>query len=114
VITKQNAIRICRKLGLKERTGGKEIQFKLVHNGITVLTTAVPKGKGELHIEDKIRKQLGLNHEQFAGADECPFKEVHYLKHLGDAGRLPGAPTPAPTPAPAPKPKRARRGGKRR
>jgi hypothetical protein len=88
VITKQKAIAVCEKLGLVKRAR-KEIQFKFVYNGRTIMTTAVPKGKGELHIEDKIRNQLLLDRVQFASAIQCPFKEADYLEHLQRIGELP-------------------------
>jgi hypothetical protein len=81
MITKQEALRVAQKLGLQERKG-KEQFFKLVHNGMTILTTAVPKGRGPLRVADKFRNQLRLNREQLNGAIKCPFKESDYREHL--------------------------------
>lgn len=91
-MTKQEALKVVRKLGLRERKG-KEIFFKFVYGGTTILTTAVPKGKGELRIERKFRQQLKLTKEQLAAAVKCPFKRRHYLKHLRDLAVI-GSPQP--------------------
>ena len=57
---KREAIRVCRKLGLKERPR-KELQY--TYRGPTgklLLTTAVPKGRGDLspYVARKFRNQL--------------------------------------------------------
>jgi len=88
MITIEEALKIARKLGLQERRG-KEIFFKLVHGGRTILTTAVPKGRGPLLFTNKFRNQLLLNQEQFEGARKCPFQDSHYLAHLTTIGRIP-------------------------
>jgi hypothetical protein len=80
-MTKREALKVVRKLGLKERKG-KELFFKLVHDGTTILTTAVPKGRGDLRIERKFRQQLKLTSEQLKGAIKCPFKRKDFLAHL--------------------------------
>lgn len=87
MITKQEALKVVRKLELEERQG-KEQFFKLVYDGAIILTTAVPKGKGPLRIEDKFRKQLRLSKEQLADTIKCPFKRVNYIKHLTDIGKI--------------------------
>lgn len=63
MITKQEASKVVRKLGLQERKG-KELFYKLVYDGVTILTTAIPKGNGPLHIRDRFRNQLCLNPQQ--------------------------------------------------
>lgn len=87
MITKQEAGKVVTKLGLMERKG-KELFYKLVYRGTTVLTTAIPKGKGPLIVTDKFRNQLRLNQTQLADAVKCPFKEAHYLEHLRSIGLI--------------------------
>ncbi len=84
---KREALHVVTKLGLEVRKG-KEIFFKLVHDDRVILTTAVPKGKGEFRIEDRFRNQLLLTKEQFRDAIRCPFKRKHYLAHLERLGRI--------------------------
>jgi hypothetical protein len=87
-ITKQEAGKVVKKFGLQERKG-KEIFYKLVYNGVTILTTAIPKGRGPLYITDKFRNQLYLDPEQLAGAIKCPFKESHFIAHLKQINLIP-------------------------
>ena len=88
MITRQEAGRVVKKFGMQERKG-KELFYKLVWKGTTILTTAIPKGRGPLHIRDKFRNQLRLDHEQLADAVKCPFKESHYIEHLKSIGLIP-------------------------
>jgi hypothetical protein len=88
MMTKQEAGRVVIKFGMQERKG-KELFYKFIWQGTTILTTAIPKGRGSLHIEDKFRNQLRLNAEQLADARKCPFKRQHYVQHLKDIGLIP-------------------------
>ena len=88
-VTKKEVKKALRKLGFKERTGGNHYRFKFVHEGMTVLSTTVPYGRGELHIlEHKIRRQITLRRAQFDQAIACPFKAADYLRHLSQIGRV--------------------------
>jgi hypothetical protein len=87
-ITKQEAGKVVKKFEMVERKG-KENFYKLVWSGKTILTTAIPKGKGPLHIEDKFRNQLRLTREQLEDARKCPFKKPHFVQHLKDIGLIP-------------------------
>jgi hypothetical protein len=88
IITKQDAIKVVEKFGLVERTR-KERLFKLVYNGVTILATAVPKGRGPLHVTNEFRKQLYLTREQLTSAIDCPFKAPQWLARLQELGILP-------------------------
>ena len=88
MITKQDALTVVKKFELVERTN-KERFYKLVHNGVTILTTSVPKGRGPLYVTNEFRKQLYLSREQLAEAVRCPFKLVHWQAHLKEKGILP-------------------------
>ena len=90
MITKQEAGKVVTKFGMKERRG-KELFYKLVWDGRTILTTSIPKGKGPLQIRDKFRNQLCIDEEQLAQAVKCPFKEEHYIRHLRSIGLIPEA-----------------------
>ncbi len=84
---KKEALKVVRKLGLEERRG-KELFFKFSHNDKLILTTAIPKGQGDLYIEDKFRGQLKLTRAQLEGARKCPFKKKDYIKHLQEIGSI--------------------------
>lgn len=88
MITKLEALRVVAKFDLQVRKG-KELFFKLVYEGQTILTTAVPKGRGTLHITDKFCNQLCIDRDQLRGALKCPFKKKDYLEHLSSIGKLP-------------------------
>jgi hypothetical protein len=88
VITKQEAVRLLRKLGFSERTGRKHMRFIYFYGEVRAVSTTVSYGRGELHIEDQIRRQITLNREQFVDALACPFKEEHYIAHLIRIGRI--------------------------
>ena len=89
MLTKQEARKVVDKFELVERKG-KHLFYKLVWNGETVLTTAIPHGKGPFHSRDKFRNQLCLNEEQLNKAVECPFRLEHWIAHLKQIGRIPG------------------------
>lgn len=87
-ISISDALKIVGKFELVERTN-KERFYKLVHNGVTVLTTSIPKGRGPLNVTNEFRKQLYLKREQLIGAVNCPFKKKHWYASLRDLGVLP-------------------------
>lgn len=86
-MTKQEALRIVEKLGFTARHG-KELFYKYVHQGKLITTTAIPKGKGTLHIENDFRQQLRVNREQLALAKKCPFGAKEYRQHLTEVGLI--------------------------
>ena len=87
-ITKQEAIRVVEKFKMKARKG-PELFYKFTWRGQTILTTAIPKGKGPLNCADKFRKQLTLSEEQLELAKKCPFKRPQLIDHLKTAGEIP-------------------------
>ena len=88
MITKQEARRVVSKFEMEERKG-KHLFYKLKWRGDTVLTTAIPHGKGPLNCRDKFRNQLYLSDEQLSEAVACPFKREHWLNHLREIGVIP-------------------------
>jgi hypothetical protein len=86
-MTKQEALKIVEKLGFTARNG-KELFYKYRHKGVLITTTAIPKGKGQLHIENDFRQQLRVSREQLALAKKCPFGAEEYLKHLAEIGLI--------------------------
>ena len=86
-MTKQEALRIVEKLGFTARHG-KELFYKYVYQGKLITTTAIPKGRGPLHIENDFRQQLRVNREQLALAKKCPFGAKEYRKHLAEVGLI--------------------------
>ena len=87
-MTKQEALRIVDKLGFTARKG-KELFFLFRHKGRLITTTAIPKGKGTLHVENDFRQQLRVTREQLALARKCPFGAEEYLRHLAEIGLIP-------------------------
>ena len=81
VITKQDGIKVVEKFGLPLK-GKKERIAILSYNGQRVLSTAVPKGRGDMICTDKFRKQLKLNDEQLREAVKCPFGREEWYLHL--------------------------------
>jgi len=88
MITKQEAVKVVTKFGMQERKG-KHLFYKLAWRGRTVLTTAIPKGKGPLNCRDKFRNQLELSESQLDDAVACPFKREHLISHLKSKGIIP-------------------------
>lgn len=86
-LTKQEALRIVEKLGFSARKG-KELFFLYRHNGRLITTTAIPKGKGPLRVENDFRQQLKVNRDQLALAKKCPFGAEEYRKHLAEIGLI--------------------------
>lgn len=87
IITKQEAGRVVTKFEMKERKG-KELFYKLIWGGKTIITTAIPKGKGPMYCSDKFRNQLCLSEAQLEGAIKCPFKRGDLIKHLKSIGLI--------------------------
>ena len=109
MISRQEAIRVLEKLGFVPRKGGKELRYKYVHDDITILSTSIPKGRGDLYIRDKVRKQIALDNEQFMGALSCPFKAAHYLAHLFSIERIQKREAPTNKQRPAARSRRRRK-----
>ena len=87
-ITKQEAGKVVKKFGMHERKG-KELFYKFVWKGRTILTTAIPKGKGPFNCANEFRKQLMLSEEQLESAKKCPFKRPDLIARLKEAGEIP-------------------------
>jgi len=87
MLTKQEAHKIVDKLGFQLRKG-KELFYLYKHNGRLITTTAIPKGKGPLYIENDFRQQLKVSRDQLALAKKCPFGAEEYLHHLIDIGAI--------------------------
>jgi hypothetical protein len=89
MITFQEARKIAEKLGLTPRVGRrKENFYKYVHKGVTILTTAVPHGRGEFYLERRFRDQLTINAGQLQEAKKCPFGPKEFWKHLVEIGLI--------------------------
>ena len=89
MITFQEARKIAEKLGLTPRVGRrKENFYKYVYEGVTVLTTAVPHGRGEFHLERKFRDQLTIDAGQLREAKKCPFGPEEFRRHLAEIGLI--------------------------
>ena len=86
-MTKQEAHRVVEKLGFTSRKG-KELFYLYRHNGLLITTTAIPKGKGPLHVENDFRQQLKLSREQLDLAKKCPFGAKEYVTHLKAIGKI--------------------------
>jgi hypothetical protein len=87
-ITKQEAAAVVKKFKMKERKG-KELFYKFIWKGRTILTTAIPKGKGPLNCGNDFRKELLLSEEQLENTKKCPFKRPHFIANLKRAGEIP-------------------------
>jgi hypothetical protein len=79
---------IINKLGMETRNSN-DLHAWLIHNGVVVVRTRRSHGKGKYVPADKIRCQLKVNEEQFAGLISCSVKKEHYLKILMDKGIIP-------------------------
>jgi hypothetical protein len=86
-VKKKAALAVVKKLGFKVRKG-KENFAKFHHNGLLILTTAVPKGRGDMYVSNQFRLQLRLSREQLDLAVRCPFGPGEYLAHLEKTGLL--------------------------
>jgi hypothetical protein len=72
---------IIRKLEMETRNSG-DMHAWLVYEGVTVVRTKRSFGKGKYVPADKIRCQLKVNENQFAGLIDCHFSKQDYIKHL--------------------------------
>jgi hypothetical protein len=88
MITKQKAKALVEKLGYEPTRKGKELGYKYKHHGTMILFAAVPKGKGKLNFDDKFRKQLTLDKDQFDAGLACPFKASDFHAHLVRIGKI--------------------------
>lgn len=86
-LKRQEAMRILHKLRFEIRSTGERFA-KFYFNGTLVLTTAVPKGKGDMYVSNQFRQQLKLAESQLLEAKRCPFGYDEYVAHLRAAGRL--------------------------
>ena len=80
MITKQEAGKVVKKFEMEPRHG-KELIYKL--------TTAIPKGRGQLNCSDKFRNQLRFNDEQLKAAIKCSLRRPHFIAHLKSIGKIP-------------------------
>jgi hypothetical protein len=80
-IKKQQATKVLKKLNFEMRVA-KERFAKFRHKGKLILTTAVPKGKGDMYVSNQFRKQLKLSDSQLREAINCPLGYREYLDHL--------------------------------
>jgi len=84
---KKETLHVIEKLGFEIRT--KRENFALYrHGGKLILTTAVPKGRGDLHVKNQFRQQLKLTETQLNEAVRCPFGRKEYLEHLIALGHV--------------------------
>jgi hypothetical protein len=77
--------RVVNKLGMETRDSGERHAW-LVHNGVTVVRTRRSHGRGKFVPEHKIRTQLKVNEQQFAGLISCDISKQDYIKILTDKG----------------------------
>ena len=87
MLTKQEAHRIVEKLGFQSRKG-KELFYLYRHEGKLITTTAIPKDKGPLHVENDFRQQLKVSRDQLLLAKKCPFGAKDYKEHLAGIGLI--------------------------
>jgi hypothetical protein len=87
MLTKQEAHKIVAKLGFESRKG-KELFYLYRYKGKLITTTAIPKGKGPLHVENDFRQQLKISRDQLLLAKKCPFGAEEYQAHLAGAGLI--------------------------
>jgi len=73
--------RIFRKLEMETRNSYDLLAF-FVHNGVRILKTRRSHGKGKFVPANKIRQQLKVNEEQFAGLISCDVSKQDYIKIL--------------------------------
>lgn len=76
---------IVKKLHM-ETKNTKHRHAYFVHNGIHVVKTMRSHGDSKFIPEHKIRKQLCVNQEQFAGLYSCSVSEEMYIRILRDKG----------------------------
>ena len=72
--------------GFVFKTSG-EINAYFYYNGVFILRTAVPKGRGDVATgtQHAIRKQLQLDRNEFIDFVECPMDKAGFIKSLKDS-----------------------------
>jgi len=89
IIKKKEALGVIKKFGLPLK--GKKERIAILHsNGQRILSTAVPKGRGDMICTDKFRSQLCLNEDELRGAVQCPFGKPEWFSKLKMLGRITG------------------------
>ena len=73
--------KIINKLGMETRDT-RDRHAWLLHEGVVVVRTRRSHGKGKFVPADKIRCQLKVNEEQFAGLISCAVSKEDYIKIL--------------------------------
>jgi hypothetical protein len=73
--------KIINKLGMETRNSGDHHAW-LVHDGVVVVRTRRSHGKGKFVPVDKIRCQLKVNEQQFAGLISCAVSKNDYIQIL--------------------------------
>jgi len=86
-IKKNQALKVLQKLKFKYRTN-KERFAKFYFEETLILTTSVPKGKGDLYVSNQFRQQLKLNEQQLSDAIRCPLDFNKYIEHLKSIGKI--------------------------
>jgi len=72
---------IIHKLDMKTRKTS-DLHAWLEYDGVPVVKTRRSFGNSKYVPADKIRCQLKVNEQQFAGLISCTFKKEDYIKHL--------------------------------
>jgi hypothetical protein len=73
--------KIINKLGMETRNS-RDHHAWLVHDGVVVVRTRRSHGKGKFVPADKIRCQLKVNEQQFAGLISCHVTKEQYIDIL--------------------------------
>jgi hypothetical protein len=87
--------RIVNKLGLKTRNSRDRLAW-FVYKGKTVVRTRRSLGNKE-QPGDKIRQQLKVNEDEFAGLISCNVQLDEYIEILKSKGVIARDPEPSPT-----------------
>lgn len=80
-LKKKQALNILDKLRFIVRKGPERFA-RFYYKDKLVLTTAVPKGQGDMYVTNQFRQQLKLNEDQLREATRCPFGYSQYVAHL--------------------------------
>lgn len=85
-ITKRDAVRVCRKLGLDDKSSKRGNHFKYAYTtgGKQRTIVIIPRGRGSLKIKtvESIRRQFMLGKADFKNAVDCPYKSEDYEAHI--------------------------------
>ncbi|MFC1699985.1 hypothetical protein ACFL1I_08560 [Candidatus Omnitrophota bacterium] len=87
IIKKKEALAVLNKFNMPP-AGKKERLAKFYYQGERILTTAVPKGRGDMICTDKFRSQLHLSPEQLRKAVACPFRIDDFILKLREKGYI--------------------------